>query len=379
MMMTNHSINRDLQCLRAFAILLVVMHHTVTNLVFWQSEFFDMARRLFNGGVGVDLFLVISGFIITKGLYQRLIDVAPGAEAKQELLYFWLKRVWRLLPSAWFWLGFPLLFVVFFNDSGVWGASKTAFESALAGFLNIANFRFGNCFMTYPCGPFAHYWSLSLEEQFYLLLPLAIYFLRNYFRVVLTVLIVLIICVPALWPPFFVRVDGLLLGVWIALLSQQTRDTYVPAFLGAMPMRLLFWPLMLALLAMVTASGVKLGPSIMFMFKFAALLSAGMVFIASFDRDYVVRNDSLAKVLVFIGDRSYTLYLTHFPAMNVTKEIFYRMQGHLETVPVVYYGLVFVALLLLFTEASYRLLEIPLRNKGRSIVKQMQNKTALAD
>jgi peptidoglycan/LPS O-acetylase OafA/YrhL len=133
----------------------VVLYH------FWP-------KRLTGGYVGVDVFLVISGFLITTHLLRR--PIATG----RDLLTFWARRIRRLLPSACLVLAVTLL------ASVVWAPDtmlRRIAEEVLAAALYAENWYLAWASTDYLAAeaahtPVQHYWSLSVEEQFYLLWPL---------------------------------------------------------------------------------------------------------------------------------------------------------------------------------------------------------------
>lgn len=147
----------DIQGLRAIAVGIVVLYH------FWS-------HYLPGGFVGVDVFFVISGFLITSHLISKppknFVDVGR----------FWMRRVKRLLPAS--------FLVIFVSVLGIWiFAPQTVWQDwglqALA-----ATFYFQNWFLALTKvdylaegdapSPFQHFWSLSAEEQFYFVWPVLI-------------------------------------------------------------------------------------------------------------------------------------------------------------------------------------------------------------
>lgn len=170
-MSITHSERRsDIEGLRALAVLLVVAYHYgVTQ---------------FSGGfVGVDVFFVISGFLITK----LLID--EGArEGGIKLGNFWARRIRRIIPMA-------LLVVVVTVIAGLYmlepGRARELSTVALGAVGFCANFVLYYTTGSYlsgvtPPSPLQHYWSLAIEEQFYLVWPLILFvvvkFGRKYWR-----------------------------------------------------------------------------------------------------------------------------------------------------------------------------------------------------
>src|SRR6186997_3512674 len=146
----------DIQGLRAVAVLLVVLAHAGT-------------RFLQGGFVGVDVFFVLSGFLITG-----LLLAEARKNGSVSLLDFYLRRARRIVPAAALTLlvtNVAVLFVMNF----VHAREAVHDDLRAAGFT--ANFRFAARGVDYfaqvdPPSPVLHYWSLSVEEQFYVVWPL---------------------------------------------------------------------------------------------------------------------------------------------------------------------------------------------------------------
>ncbi len=170
----------DIELLRGIAVIFVLVEHTRINLFpwIWGPE----VRLYFYFGFwsGVDLFFAISGFVITRSLLPMLEMTSSTTGFFNAALSFWVRRIWRLLPSAWLWLAVILVSAAVFNRSGVFWSFRANFEGVIAALLDVANFRIA---ITYAkaetgCPPFPCT-SLSLEEQFYILLPIVIFFARR--------------------------------------------------------------------------------------------------------------------------------------------------------------------------------------------------------
>lgn len=147
----------DIQGLRAVAVLSVLGYHL------WPSA-------LPGGYTGVDVFFVISGFLITG----HLLSVRPDTPRK--ICAFWVRRVRRLLPAALLVLTVTLVTARLLGPDSRW--KHTAAESAMAT-LNVENWLLAYRSVDYlaaasPASPVQHYWSLSVEEQFYFFWPLLI-------------------------------------------------------------------------------------------------------------------------------------------------------------------------------------------------------------
>jgi peptidoglycan/LPS O-acetylase OafA/YrhL len=145
---------RDIQGLRAVAVAAVVAFHL------WPGA-------VTGGYVGVDVFFVISGFLITSHLLRRPVDGVAG------LLEFWARRVRRLIPAA------SLVLLVTLVASVVWLPStvqSSVAREVAASALYVENWALAASEADYLAAdqlhsPVQHYWSLSIEEQFYLLWP----------------------------------------------------------------------------------------------------------------------------------------------------------------------------------------------------------------
>ncbi|WP_127358199.1 acyltransferase family protein [Actinacidiphila soli] len=150
-----HTLRLDIQGLRALAVSLVVFSHAGVSL-------------LSGGYVGVDVFFVISGFLITS-LLLREISASDGISIRK----FYARRALRLLPAS--------TLVIVTTLGGAWlFLSKIRFTEyagdALSSALYAVNFRLainGTDYLAQgsPPSPFQHFWSLAVEEQFYLVWP----------------------------------------------------------------------------------------------------------------------------------------------------------------------------------------------------------------
>src|SRR5690554_7703239 len=105
-----------------------------------------------------------------------------------------------------------LLAAVIFRDSGTFGSIRANLEATVAGVLNIANLRFLDTFMRTEYGASFVYWSLSLEEQFYLLLPLIVLLTRRWLVPVLLLIVLYQLLQERTLAMMVLRCDGLLLG-----------------------------------------------------------------------------------------------------------------------------------------------------------------------
>ena len=160
----NPGFRQDIQGLRALAVLLVILDHARIGP--------------FHGGfIGVDVFFVISGFLIT-GL---LVSEAERT-GRASLLGFYARRARRILPAATLVIVATVAASIYFLSAV---EANGAIEDALWATFFAANFKFARDGTDYfqndtPPSPLQHYWSLAVEEQFYLVWPLLVLLLCLY-------------------------------------------------------------------------------------------------------------------------------------------------------------------------------------------------------
>lgn len=364
----------DIEILRAFAVLLVVLHHMHSDLITRGNWFFDRFATYVNGGVGVDLFFAISGFVIARDLLPRLTAYESWNGAFRITLAFWLRRAWRLLPSAWLWLLLILLAVVFFNESGAFGHWGANFQATVAGVLQFANIRFAKTFGTSEYGASFVYWSLSLEEQFYLCLPLIVIIFRRWLPVVLVFLVVLQWVVPRSMMMIVLRTDAILLGVLLSIWSRLPIYEHIrPTLLQRIPGRGTV-PILLILSCMGVIASQDF-PVASHKFSLVAVLAALAVWLTSYNENLLFARSPLRKVLLWLGSRSYGVYLIHVPVFFFIREVCFRSgfenQGgdHLSLFMVVSA----VTLTIILSEANYRLIEQRFRLVGTKMSDRILN------
>jgi|SRR5690554_584606 len=357
----------DIEALRALAVIGVVIHHAQGNLFTWSSPGIERLGAYFGGWVGVDLFFAISGFVIARTLLPQLRSADNSLVAMQATLAFWIRRAWRLLPSAWLWLVLMLLGAIIFRESGTFGSLRANLEATVAGFLQIANLRFLETFMRSEYGASFVYWSLSLEEQFYLLLPIVVLMSRRWLVPVLLLIVIYQLVQERSLAMMLFRCDGMLLGVLLAIWTQHPSYQLLrPEFLRSLPLRGTL-PLLVILgcLALLGSDELR---TISHRMSIIALLSVLLVWMASYNDDLLMPKP-LRGVAVWLGARSYAIYLIHIPAFFLTREIWQRAHPGATAGPeqLMVYILISVTLILVCAELNYRWVEQPLRRHGASV------------
>jgi len=366
----------DIEFLRGFGVVFVLLGHTNGSLIPWSSPLLENSALqhfyyYFRGASGVDLFFVISGFVITRDLHPRLVACSNLRSFTNVSLAFWIRRIWRIFPTAWFSLAIILLAAAFFNRSGIFHPFKTNLDGTIAAVFQYYNYHLALCYKHYDCGANFYYWTLSLEEQFYLLLPFSILYLRKWLPYVLACLIVTQIFFPnrSIMMTVF-RTDAILLGVMIALWSRSiSYRVFESRFLAnSRWLRITF--LVGLYSTMAVDNRIAEGTLAPFNYGILALICGAFVLIGSYDKNYLFPQCKFKRLIMWLGSRSCSLYMVHIPAYYFVQEAWFRIvpKGTLYevtyTIPFILSG---IGMVFLLGELSYRLVESPSRRKGTQI------------
>lgn len=308
------------QGLRAIAVLAVVLYH------FWPARF--------SGGyVGVDVFFVISGFLITSHLMRELT-----ATGTVRLGQFWARRARRLLPASLLVLLFCAL-VAMSPYLTPTSALPNEVREILASTFYVENWFLAlnsADYLNHSGDPTTvqHYWSLSLEEQFYVMWPLfmllAAWIGVKWFRgarrraVIVTLAVVSVVsfafCVvftitdPA--PAYFVtfgRMWQFGVGAMIALVPLLRVRNAVGSFL-------LGWG-GIAVLVFVIFQFDGQTPFPGYMAALPTLGAAAVIAASNADRWWYPTRILSLRPAQFVGDISYSLYLWHWPLIIIAPSV----------------------------------------------------------
>ena len=338
----------DIQGLRGFAVLAVLADHFAPDI-----------RQTSGGFVGVDIFFVISGFLITS-LIQRDLKNQEFSLSK-----FWVRRIKRIFPS--------LLMMLIVSSILLWGLSteygkgellknliKATTFSSNFGYTVIQDYFAGQ-----SQNPLLHLWSLAIEEQFYLVWPLIcmlLFKLKRGTTLYFSYLIVFLSFTANLMTVYyfenksfafyntFTRIWELMLGAILAqhLLNQdqqiqkKVRLNHVLAFGGTL--------LVAASLCIITQDSAFPG-------YLALMPTIGTVaIIAAGPHNFISRYLFGNPLIIWFGGISYSLYLWHFPMLFVMRLL------HPGSTNFQLLILIFV-LSILFAFISTNFIETPFRQK----------------
>lgn len=344
------SLRRDIQGLRALAVLLVILDH----LFGWPHA----------GFIGVDVFFVISGFVITASLVRE-----HDGSGKISFAGFYRRRARRILPASTLVLIATCIaaYVAFFSDR-----FRETVEDAAWSLFFAANWRFAITGTDYlqadgPISPLQHYWSLGIEEQFYvvwpavMLLVLAVAAKRGLHRHSTTLAAAVlgaIVVASFAWAIIetseraafayfstFTRVWELGAGALLALLA--TYCARIPSVLRP----ILGWSGLLGIL--VGAFVIQSGSG--FPAPWAALptVSTVVVIAAGTGGEQRLMSPLTNEVSQYVGNISYSLYLWHFPVIVIVASMMPTGAG--------YYAMS-LALMFFLSVVGYHLVEYPINH-----------------
>ncbi len=333
----------EIDGLRALAILSVAFFH---------------AEMGFDGGyAGVDIFFVISGFLITSILYK---DAGSG---QASLAHFWERRVRRIFPALTVVLlfcliaGYFLYFPANLIELGQQVRAQSVFASNVLFYLQSGYFDSSS-----ELKVLLHTWSLAIEEQFYLFFPIVFFTLyrlkKDYLFPVLAVFAAISLGVSVYWieknandAAFYLlpaRAWELMVGALIAL--------YRPV--KPMPQK---WAEGLGIAGLIailyTVIAYDNGTDFPGLAALLPTLGAGAIILASANGPIRVARWLSCRPLVFIGLISYSWYLWHWPVIS-----FFRYLPGIKFNALT--GLVCLIISFGFAYLSWRYIERPFRKEG---------------
>ena len=353
----------SIDSLRAIAVIAVIIYHIDANY-------------LPGGFLGVDLFFVLSGYLISS-----LIRKEYKSTGTVNLYNFYVRRARRLLPAVYFMITVVLIIITLFN--GV--LLKKSYLDALFGYIYSSNWWYIFHKLDYfdsfgSQSPFKHLWSLAIEEQFYMFFPLIFLIFnrksksnnsnsklnKNFIYVVLSLILVSLIAhillfdinnINRIYFGTDTRAFSLLVGVVGAILYPMDRLSERTTKKDNMIYSIV------SLVSILVLIGIMINTSEYntWLYRGGFLLVAiiGLIIIISSGRQYTFMSKLLSfKPFVFIGKISYSLYLWHFPILVVTTPV--SEIGN----PNLFYVTLRIILIFLVATGSYMFVETPIRKLG---------------
>ena len=353
----------SIDSLRALAVLAVIIYHVDVNY-------------LPGGFLGVDLFFVLSGYLISS-----LIIKEYRKTGSLNLYNFYIRRARRLLPAVYFMITVGLVVMVLFNEVLL----RKSHLDAIFGYIYSSNwwyiFHKLDYFDSFGAqSPFKHLWSLAIEEQFYMIFPLLFLLVnrkkkskdgtyklnKNFLYVVLGLILVSLIAhillfdinnISRIYFGTDTRAFSLLVGVVGAILYPMERLHAKVTLQQNMVYSVV------SLVSIATLITVMIYTSeyntLLYRGGFLLVAILGLIVIISSGKQHTLMSRLLSfKPVVFIGKISYSLYLWHFPVLVLTTPV--SEIGN----PNIFFVILRIVLTFAVAIVSYVFVETPIRKLG---------------
>lgn len=294
---------KQLDGIRAIAALMVMFFHFFKNIEA-NSQFYSAIKKIsIFGQTGVSLFFVLSGFLITRILLST-------KEKKNYFKNFYLRRALRIFP-----LYYLFLIIYYFLIPSISNFQFVPFNQQIYYWIYIQNFAI--TFNWKNSGP-DHFWSLAVEEHFYLFWPLMVYFIQ-YQKIKLGLLLIIILAFISRL--FFIenkidvfyftltRMDELALGALLASFEKDGKLNYAKTKIFFISIVILMVP---TIILWIHTTGKSNSLIQLFKFNLISLIYFCLVGLTVCLKNENFLNKILkSKFFIYTGKISYGLYVYH--------------------------------------------------------------------
>jgi peptidoglycan/LPS O-acetylase OafA/YrhL len=313
---------RDIQVLRGLAVLAVVLFHA-------KESYFPL------GYLGVDVFFVISGFVVTPLILRIFTDESNGSPPGKlsNLGYFYKRRFYRLAPALAVTLVFSAVLISFL---GPFGDHQRFARQGIATLLlvgNVGAYKYSPDYFEPNPNPLVHTWSLSVEEQIYIFLPIILMVIlrnRKSLKEIIAVVLGAVLAISLisfLFPTFLQSLysrAGFELASKISFYSPISRIWQFAV--GGLAFLLLdryqnrAWKISKGVhsLTLIAVVLILFGPIPMNL-KVSSILASLFAVIVIIFKSLDVLPEVFISKFEWVGDRSYSIYLVHMPLLYVAK------------------------------------------------------------
>jgi len=343
----------DLDGLRGVAIILTIVLHYVARSGYYEYLGPKPVALLLNSfWSGVDIFFVLSGFLI-GGI------ILDGAQVDNFYRVFYLRRALRILPVAFLTIAFCYFVIPFIDLTVLWHSQVPPYAYLL--FIN----NFWTSQGVYAYAPLGPLWSLAIEEQFYLVAPAFILSVNSRARNIALLTIVLISPILRMckfqfssWDFTLFRLDGFAAGILVAVLLRRA-DFKELANRHLMRINAAIIGIWVAALIFTVYPWGSPRDQVAFGVSLNSLAAAGAILFL-----YVNQNSLLSRALsqswlVTMGRLSYFMYLMHLPILMCVG----ILPGPRSIQPLLAFGICVI-----YAWASWRYLESPLIGVGKHLL-----------
>ena len=342
----------EIDGLRAIAVSAVILYHS-------KISFFGI-KNFFSGGfIGVDIFFVISGYLITSIILKEIL-----IKGSFSFKYFYERRIRRILPVLLFVMLVSLIFAwMYLLPSNLVDFSR----SIIFSIIFISNIFFYNSGQEYDAAsglfvPFLHTWSLSIEEQFYIFFPIILFLIIKFFQKYLIHFLLISFLISfmmsnwySLYNPsisfYFIHtrmweiLAGSILAYFEIKKSHPNKNTVLRLILPSVGILFIIFPILFF-------NNNTLHPSL---FTLAPVIGVSII-IWFANKNELVTKILSSSLFVGIGLISYSLYLWHYPIFAFGRITYFFQNNFIME-------LLSGPLILILSISSYYFIEKPFRNK----------------
>jgi peptidoglycan/LPS O-acetylase OafA/YrhL len=352
--------NMELERLRGFGIFAILLAHGAN---FFGTQYPHIFER---AAVGIDLFFVISGFLVTRQFLRWIVRIqnsaSPGSSFLDKYIpyikMYFFRRVTRLFPLAIFWL---IIYVTLLHFDDYW-IENFDWQEIIA----VAGLHMNFAVIQNPEYIFGYYWTLSIEEQFYIVMPIMIIALNNLnairrFFIAATICyfcvrLYLILTQMDYLTFFHTRYEGLAIGTTLAVLNESSQGFAKLNSLNQGRVKYVGYLLLFTPLILPNIVNASFGQ--MMRMELAAIFYGLLVVMAVQKKMLTPSLGILNPLFEKLGLRAYGYYLGHCPVLHFVIHTWDPPIGMLGQI------LLSIALGVIIFELVHRYLEKPIRQFG---------------
>lgn len=350
----------DLQVLRALSVFAVVAYHY-------------FPKTIPKGYLGVDTFFVISGFVVTPLVFRIFTPETRGSKA-QNLRDFYFARFLRLIPALFSTVSITIIVsTLILSTNSLFNLARQSLCSIL-GLANFGAYKYVGNYFSPTINPFLHIWSLSVEQQIYIVLPVIFFILvkpsskfQTRFIQIFVILTLVSFCLWIFSDDLFIKL-GITNPNQLSYYMSWNRfwefgcggiSWFLTTIAGLKPnayfrkFRLLL--ISIFLLTIINPAVFRLDH------KAEYILLVVLASILITQESFHIKNMHLNRALVWMGDRSYSIYLIHFPIIIFLEENYFRNSKKIS----ISWSLGSIILTLFLANVQYTYVEKIFRNRSK--------------
>lgn len=356
--MRNYNKNIEIQLMRIISIALVIMAHQATLRTNIDPHFGESIGVILRPWVGVDIFFVISGYFMGYMVLGKSKFNMELSEKVSFSLDFFKKRFFRLFPAAFFWITVAFIAGITSHNRELWGTKTSLFYKWLTSIFYIRNFE--NAVSPSSLG---WYWSLSLENQFYIILPILFFSIGRRFFIpcIYTLAGLLLFWLPGGIDWGWYRPTGFIWGlIAYHIVNTQGIGDIIRAKAPKIPATFSCFLLIFVLGASAAIPAAFQNQMMPFSISIVSILSCVCVVYAALQCGTL----TVPKPLVFLsywgGEITYSFYLCHLAIWHIMQDI---RQAYDLKISSEIFTISGISIAIIFSTLSYFFIELPFYKK----------------